>query len=217
MTPRKPDNERLIARPGQGVFKKKRGKNAGGNIAEARSRGIDTGTLAGIALIDPDKPLTELQKKFVKLWASGETILSASIKAGYSDGGTYAYRMCRMPNIVKLYNEEKLAYESAANMTRKKVMEMLMEGYEFAKILEEPAVMISAAREIGKMCGYYEPVTIRHQVTHDGKVVHQRVESMGDDELLEFIATQMATINAEAQPAQLPPPETADVTDVEPK
>jgi phage terminase small subunit len=217
MTKRKADEDRLIAKPGHGVFKRKRGANKNGAPLEARARGIDTGTIAGAMQISPDKPLSEMQKSFVKLWASGETILSASIKAGYSDGGTYAYRMVRMPNILKLYQEEKLAYESAANMSRKKVMEMLMESYEFAKILEEPTCMVAAAREIGKMCGYYEPVKVQHTVTHEGKIVHQRVESMDDAQLLEFISQQMETITAAAPPAALPAPEDKDVTDVTPK
>jgi phage terminase small subunit len=216
MTKRKdPSEPRLKARPGEGTFRSKRGANAGGNVAQARARGIDTGSAARAALVDVDKPLTQLQKAFVKLWASGETILSASIKAGYADGGTYAYRMVRMPNILKLYNEEKLAYEAAANMSRKKVMDMLVEAYDAAKILEEPASMVSAAREIGKMCGYYEPVTIKHQVTHDGKIVTERLNTMDDDQLLEFIAQQMAAI-AQPQAPALPAPEDEEegVTDV---
>ena len=43
-------------------------------------------------------------------------------------------------------------------MTRKKVMDMLLESYDMAKLMAEPASMVSAAREIEKMCGYYAPV-----------------------------------------------------------
>jgi hypothetical protein len=213
--PLPPDAPRLKARPGSGARKKTGRARASGEMAlEARARGIDTGTYAGAMQVSEDKPLTQLQKAFVKLWASGETILSASIKAGYADGGTYAYRMVRMPNILKLYNEEKVAYEAAAQMSRKKVMDMLMESYDHAKLLDEPSTMVSAAREIGKMCGYYEPVTVRHQVTHEGKIVTERLNTMDDAQLLEFIAQQMSAIAAPALPA--PDEETEDegVTDV---
>lgn len=205
MTARKPDHEpRLKARPGEGIQKKKRGSNAGGNIAEVRARGMDTGTLANCALIDPEKPLTQLQKAFVKLWASGETILSASIKAGYADGGTYAYRMARMPNILKLYNEEKRLYEAAGDMSRKKVMDMLLESYDVAKMMTEPSAMVAAAREVGRMCGYYEPVTVRHQVQVEGKIVVERLNSMSDSDLMAFIAQQMQAIQHEPQPEHHP-------------
>jgi hypothetical protein len=116
-----------------------RGKRTGGapktnyTALEARSRGFSTATISGASLVDPNKPLTEMQKEFVKHWASGETILSASVKAGYADGGTFAYRLCRMPNIIKLYNREKEKYEEAAQMSRKKVMDMLLESYEAGK------------------------------------------------------------------------------------
>lgn len=181
------------------------------NIAEVRSRGIDTSTLAGIALIDPDKPLTDLQKNFVKLWAQGETILSAAIKAGYTDGGTYAYRLVRMPNVLALYNEEKRQYEAAGQMTRKKVMDGLQDGIAMATLLGEPASVIAGWREVGRLCGYYEPVTVKHQVTVDGKVMVDRMNRMSDAELFRIIQENAAQI-ASTQEA-LPAPE--DVEDVD--
>lgn len=178
-------NERGKRVPKRGI-----NKNTEVKVVEARARGIDTGTIAGAESIDPDKPLTDLQKAFVYHWAHGETILSASVKAGYVDGGTYAYRLCRMPNIIRLYNQEKAKYEEAAQMSRKKVMDMLLESYEAAKILSEPASMVSAAREIGKMCGYYEPVKVKHEINIEGKLVVDRLSGMSDSELLDFIAQQ---------------------------
>jgi phage terminase small subunit len=181
-----------------------RGKRTGGapktnyTALEARSRGFSTATISGASLVDPNKPLTEMQKEFVKHWASGETILSASVKAGYADGGTFAYRLCRMPNIIKLYNREKEKYEEAAQMSRKKVMDMLLESYEAAKLLSEPSSMVSAAREIGKMCGYYEPVKIKHEVSIEGKVVVERLNNMSDQDLLAFIAENARQIQSQA-------------------
>lgn len=216
MTKRKADDEpRLKARPGEGTHKKKRGTNAGGNVAEARSRGIDTGSAARAALVDIDKPLTTLQRNFVKLWASGETLLSASIKAGYADGGTYAYRMARMPNILKLYNEEKAAYESASNMSRKRVIDGLLEAIADAKLLEEPSSQIAGWREIGKLCGYFEPVKVQHTVTHEGTIVVDRLNKMDDAALLAFIAEQASVISA-ATPL-LPAPGDYDIEDVDPR
>lgn len=153
----------------------------------ARSRGIDTSTYAGAEQIDPNKPLTDKQKAFVKLWAAGESIISASERAGYSDGGTYAYRLIRYPNVLSLYQEEKRKYEEAAGMSRKKVMDMLLESYEAAKMTNEPASMVSAAREIGKMCGYYEPTKHTVAVSVQGKVVVERLNRMSDADLLRAI------------------------------
>ena len=156
-------------------------------VAEVRSRGMDTGSYENAAKVDENKPLTQMQKDFVKAWAAGETILSASQRAGYADGGTYAYRMCRMPNILKLYNAEKAAYELASGLSRKKVMDMLVEAYDMAKLAGEPASMVAAARECGKMLGYYEPVRHKIDVNVSGNVVVERLNRMTDAELLELI------------------------------
>ena len=173
------------------VTTKPRRKN-GVNKDTARSglqarKGIDTSTGAGAALVDPNKPLTDKQRLFVKFWAQGESIISASMRAGYNDGATYAYRMVRMPNILKLYRAEKEAYEAAAQMTRKKVMDGLLEGIEMAKLVSEPASVISGWREIGKMCGYYEPVTRKLDITVNGNVVMERMNRLSDAELLKLI------------------------------
>lgn len=182
----------------------KRGVNEGGDIATARARGIDTSTREGAEQIDPNKPLTEKQKLFVKFWAEGDSISSASVRAGYADGGTLAYRMVRMPHILKVYNAEKLAYEEASGHTRKSVMDMLQEGYDMAKLMAEPSSMIAAAREIGKMCGYYAPVETRLKVDVAGNVVHQHFSSMSDAELLKMIAE--GTARAAPTPPALPAP-----------
>lgn len=156
----------------------------------ARARGRSTASKAEAALIDVDKPLTDKQRLFVKLWAQGESPLSASIKAGYTDGGTYAYRMIYMPNILALYQQEKDAFEAASQMTRKRVIDGLLEGVEMAKMLGEPSSVIAGWREVGKMCGYYEPVQVKHTVTHEGKVILDRLEKLSDEELFALIQKQ---------------------------
>jgi hypothetical protein len=139
--------------------------------------------------IDPNKPLTEKQRLFVKNWAAGDTPLNAAIRAGYSEGGaTLCYRLIRMPNILALYEQEKKAYEDSVQMTRKRVMEGLLEGVEMAKLMAEPASMIAGWREIGKMCGYYEPVKKKIDINVQGNVVMQRMERMSDEELMKMIA-----------------------------
>ena len=162
--------------------------------------GKDTSTYEGAMQVSPDKPLTEKQKLFVKLWAQGETILAASLKAGYADHGTYAYRMVRMPNVLALYDAETRAYEEAAGMSRKTVMDMLLESYQAAKTLDEPSSMVSAAREIGRMCGYYEPVRVKHEVSVEGKMLVERVNALSDEQLIEMIAQASAAMS-------LPPPD----------
>ena len=138
--------------------------------------------------IDPNKPLTEKAKLFVKYWAQGESITSASARAGYGDGATYAYQLTRFPQAVALYNEEKRLYEEASQMTRKKVMDGLLEGIEMAKLLADPGNVISGWREIGKMCGYYAPVEKKVALTVQGEIAVRKLETMSDEELMKLIS-----------------------------
>ena len=169
-----------------------RGVDSRATISEARSRGIDTGTNAGAAMVSPNKPLTEKQKLFVKHWAEGESILTAAVRAGYADGGQMAYRMVHMPNIQALKAKYEAKYEEAAQMTRKKVMDMHLEAFEMAKLMSEPATMVSAAREVGKMCGYYAPVEVKMKVDVTGNIMVDRLNSMSDAELLKVITSGQA-------------------------
>ena len=72
-------------------------------------------------------------------------------------------------------------------MTRKKVMDMHLEAFEMAKLMAEPASMVSAAREIGRMCGYYEPVKHTVDVNVKGEVAVRQLNAMSDSDLLKLI------------------------------
>jgi phage terminase small subunit len=164
-------------------------------IAKLRATAPNTSAnLATLKLANPDRPLTDKQKLFVKEWASGETILNASIRAGYADSGAMGYRMSRDPAILKIYNIEKALYEEASQMTRKRVMDGILEGIEMAKLTSEPASVIAGWREVGKMCGYYEPVKRTIDVTVNGSVNIKRLESMSDSELLKLVKGEVTDV-----------------------
>jgi len=166
-----------------------RGANTGRGVSAARSRGVDTSNLSAAELaevIDPDKPLTDKQKLFVKFWAEGESLSTAGVRAGY-ESSAVPYRLAKYPNVLQLYHQIKAKYEEAGQMTRQKVMDGLLEGVEMAKLMAEPMTMISGWREIGKMCGYYAPVEHKIKVDVSGNVVIDRLNGMSDAELLKVI------------------------------
>jgi hypothetical protein len=185
--PPTPNNDAPIGpRPKTGISKTAEAKAS--RLALARTL-PDTSTYEVAEQIDPNKPLTEKQRLFVKNWAAGDTPLNAAIRAGYSEGGaTLCYRLIRMPNILALYEQEKKAYEDSVQMTRKRVMEGLLESIELAKLMAEPTAMIAGWREVGKMCGYYEPVKKKIELNLSGQVVMQRMERLSDEELMKLIA-----------------------------
>ena len=160
-------------------------------IAALRKHKVNTQTLANIEKLNADRPLTDKQLQFVRLWASGETPRTAAVLAGYSESSSnMAWKLTHDPAILKLYHVEKKLYEEAAGHTRKRVMDMLQEAYDCAKLMSEPASMVAAAREIGKMAGHYEPE--KHVHLHLGGKVAERMASMSDNELLEIMEREDA-------------------------
>ena len=102
-------------------------------------------------------PLTDKAKLFVKFWAEGNSITTASMMAGYGDGAAYAYKLVHRIDVKQMYEAEKIRYAEAAQATKIDVMAGLKEAIDMAKLMSEPATMIAGWREIGKLCGYYEP------------------------------------------------------------
>lgn len=166
--------------------KKQREAEKSARVATVRAaRG--TSTMADAAAVLPDKPLTEKQKAFAVARARGESIPNAMALAGYNEQPSYGYRLDKMPNVRALMQQEQALYAEAAQMSRKKVIDMHLEAYDAAKMLSEPATMVAAAREIGKICGLYEPQKV--QIDISGSVQHEihRFEAMSDAELLEVL------------------------------
>jgi len=163
----------------------KRGVNAAPALDTARSH-LNTSTIATAALVSPDKPLTEKQKLFVQNWAKGDSINNAALRAGFASPGM-AYRLIHMPNVLRLKAQYEAKYEEESKMTRKRVMDGLLEAIEMAKLMSEPATMVSGWREIAKMCGYMAPVEHKVKVDVTGNVTMQQLTQLSDAELLEVI------------------------------
>lgn len=136
-------------------------------------------------------PFTDKQVQFIKEWAAGESVKSAAHRAGYTDDGSFAYYFIKRPSVMARYEAEKKKYEESCDMTRKRVMDGLIEAAEMAKLMAEPASMVAAWREIGKMCGYYEPVQKKIDINLVGGKLAQ-LERLTDEELLKLISAPVA-------------------------
>jgi phage terminase small subunit len=154
------------------------------HIAKLRESALSTAHEATAALVSEDKELTPQQNLFVKYWAEGDTVGNALVRAGYAADSSYGYRMTKMPNILRAKAEYHRLYVEVSTKSKRDVMEMLQEAFDMAKLMAEPATMVSAAREIGKMCGYYEPVKVDVAVNLTGAL---KLEQMSDAELYKMI------------------------------
>lgn len=149
---------------------------------------INTSSMAAAAAVSPDKPLTEKQKAYAIARARGESVPNAMAAAGYNEQISWGYRLDKMPNVQALIRQEQALYAEAAQVDRKKVIDMHLEAFELARMVAEPSSMVAAAREIGKICGLYEPKKV--EINVNGRVQHEihRFEAMSDAELLEVLA-----------------------------
>ena len=178
------------------------------NFAKLRAKAATVGDPAGIsyaavALRKDDRPLTEMQMMFIRHWAAGESILSAAARAGYRDGGTYGYRLAKDPAAIKIYEREKALYEKSCQMTRKKVMDGFIAAAEMAQLQADPTAMVGAYREIGKMCGYYEPKKIDVNVNVNGTIT-SKVERLSEEMLLKLIKGEVGAEVFDQDMAEIP-------------
>ena len=75
-------------------------------------------------------------------------------------------------------------------------MDMLIEAYDTAKLLSEPASMVSAAREIGKMCGMYNEVK-KVEVSVTGDIMLYKMNQLSDEDLVRLISEGVQQAAAE--------------------
>jgi hypothetical protein len=145
----------------------------------------NTGTYEGAAATNPDRPMTDKQRLLARTLAMpGMNPAAAARMAGYNDGGTYAYRMIHDPAFQKLLDGEREAYRETNKMTCKRVIDGFLRAVELAEMKTDSIAMTAAWREIGRLCGYYAPKVVKHEISVQGEALKQRLREMSDDELL---------------------------------
>ncbi len=149
---------------------------------------------------NPDAPLTERQRQFVvNLVDHGMTQTAAARAAGSAQPGTSAYEWMRHPKIERAIAERRAEYAVASQVTKKRVIDGFLESIEMAKIKADPLTMIAGWREVGKMCGFYEPTKAKIEVSVQGQVLFQRLNAMSDEELLKLAEGDPNVIDGEVK------------------
>ncbi len=137
--------------------------------------------------LNPDAPLTEMQRQFVvNLVDHQMTQTAAARAAGFAQPGTAANQMMQHPKIERAIAERRAEYAAASQVTKKRVIDGFLESIEMAKVKADPLTMIAGWREVGKMCGFYEPTKAKIEVSVQGQVLLQRLNGLSDEELLKL-------------------------------
>ena len=137
----------------------------------------------------PTKPLTAQQEAFVRHYVDeGMSLSGAARKAGYTNG-TMLMKSDAVRRAVEMRREE---YAAASRVSKKRVVDGMLEAIAAAKLKADPAVMVAGWKEIGRLCGHYEPTKTQIEVSVNGQVMLQKMTAMSDEELLR-LASEDAT------------------------
>jgi hypothetical protein len=135
---------------------------------------------------NPDAPLTELQRKFVMHLVHDKMTQTAAARAAGFGGqpGVAATMLMKSPKIQGAIAREREEYAKASGVTKQKVIDGFLEAVDLGRIKADPIAMIAGWREVGKMCGFYEPTKTEIKLSVNGQVMIQKLNGMTDEELL---------------------------------
>lgn len=133
--------------------------------------------------------LTTRQARFVEEYLVDGNGTQAAIRAGYAASGAYteASRLLRNAEVARAIKTRQEADSARLWLSRERVVAMLLEAFEKAKEQAEPAVMVSAARELGRLMGFYAGARVEATLKVGPAAERQRLEAMTDADLLKLI------------------------------
>ena len=155
------------------------------NVAHAPENLLSRREKAKNGSLNPDAPLTEMQRQFVTFFVDHQMTQTAAARAaGFAQPGTEANYLMQHPKITRAIAERRAEYAAASQVTKKRVVDGFLEAIEMAKMKADPLTMVAGWREVGKMCGHYEPTKAHIEVSVNGQVMLQHLNTMSDEELL---------------------------------
>jgi hypothetical protein len=87
--------------------------------------------------------------------------------------------------------------QAVTNMTRKSVMRGIMEAIDMAKDMRQPACMISGWKEVGRMCGFYEPERREITLSVSSQKLIEEIRTLPRERLLELMAEEQVPVEGE--------------------
>lgn len=132
--------------------------------------------------------LTAKQARFVQEYLVDGNGAGAAVRAGYSprSAKVAACRMLTKDNPVRKAIEARQQAEAKRlGVSRQKVVAQLLEAFEMARMMVEPAAMVAASRELGRLFGFYAPDRV---IVAEGAGLQREMAVMSDGELMEMVA-----------------------------
>lgn len=133
--------------------------------------------------------LTDKQLRWIDEYLVDFNGAAAAVRAGYSEKSarSIAHENATKPDIQEVLQQRQAALAQELQITQQSVVAGLLEAMEMARELRNPAAMVAALREIGKMLGYYQPEVRRVELTAGQGLMQADMEAMSDEQLLALI------------------------------
>jgi hypothetical protein len=141
--------------------------------------------------------VTEKQDAYIEARLDGKSKVESAKIAGYSLNGEAQIE--KSADVRAALQQARTELSSATQIKRADVIEMLKEAYDMAKLAAEPAAMTGAAKEIGKMLGFYEPETIKIEHGRSTNSIQRKLMTMSDEELMEIAEGTAKVIDGDFQ------------------
>lgn len=143
--------------------------------------------------------LTAQQESYVEHRLDGKSQREAAKAAGYAPSTASQCLPERSEKVAQALAIARSELSTATQIKRADVIEMLMEAYDMARTMAESSSMTAAAREIGKMLGFYEPETVKLELSMAQGNMQHKLKSLSDEELLRIAAGEAKVIEGEFQ------------------
>jgi ribosomal protein S25 len=149
------------------------------------------------------RKLSEKQKGYAENVTRGLSKDRSAIMAGATTDAVPYFDAS--PTVQEEIARIRKEVQKNTKITREEVVEMFMEAAGFARILGDSMGLIAAAREVGKMLGYYAPEVKKTLHGIDEAGLKKALKDMNDDDLYKLANAR--TIEGESV-RQLPAPGT---------
>lgn len=132
--------------------------------------------------------LSAKQAKFVAEYLVDGNGSRAALAAGYGESGrsVAAVRLLGNASVRAAIEARQGVDARRLQIERQDVIQGLLEAVQMARERREPAAMVAAWRELGRLLGFYAPE--RREVAVVAGVGRARYEAMSDRELAEIVA-----------------------------
>lgn len=133
--------------------------------------------------------LTLRQARFVREYLVDGNGAQAAIRAGYSIRAAkeVAYRLVTTAHVRAEIERLARAEAGELGVSRSTIISELWAAYQLARASGSPSGMISAIRELAKICGLYPPVDRRPAARRRQGEAHCNLSELSDIELMRIL------------------------------